>query len=100
MSTNPVTQILQRAAKKTVSGPENAAEAFFDSIGLMRGEYAPFGRAAVGAGFGAVIMWALRPSFAFDSAGNPLPWGKGAGSTQVPWFVLPAALAIFSGVFV
>lgn len=97
---NPVAEIIKRAANAAESGPENAAEAFFDSIGLMRGEYAPVGRAAVGAGVGAAIMWAIRPSFAFDASGNPLPWGKGATATQVPWFVLPVALAIFSGVFV
>jgi len=82
------------------SNPANAPERFFDSIGLMRGDFAPVGRAAVGALVGTGIMWALRPGFAFDKDGHAKPWGKGANGTSIPWYTLPAALAIFCGVFI
>lgn len=80
--------------------PMNAPERFFDSMGLMRGEYAPVGRAVVGGVIGAGIMFAIRPSFAFNSDGSPKPWGSGSGKTQLPWWILPFGLAVFSGVFV
>lgn len=95
---NPVASILERAANNTASMPANVAEKFFDSLGLMQGEYSPIGRAAVGAALGSAVIWAVRPSFAFDKSGNPLPWGK--DGTSVPWFTIPAALAIFCGVFI
>lgn len=95
---NPISSILERAAHDTSSMPANVAENFFDSIGLMRSEYAPVGRAVVGGLVGSAIMWSIRPSFAFDKSGNPIPWGK--DGTSVPWFTIPAALAIFCGVFI
>lgn len=93
-----IDEIFERVSKKTDSMPANIAENFFDSIGLMRGDYAPVGRAAVGAAVGSALMWSIRPSFAFDKSGNPIPWGK--DGTSVPWFTIPAAMAIFCGVFI
>lgn len=95
-----VDSLFTKLGSDPTSNPQNPAESFFDSIGLMRGSYAPVGRAAVGGGLGALIMFAVRPSFAFNADGSPKPWGSGKGGTSIPWFTLPIALAIFSGIFV
>lgn len=93
-----VQDILSKAATNPATTPMNAAESFFDAIGLMRGDFAPVGRAVVGFGIGSAVIWAVRPSFAFSSDGHALPWGK--GGTSLPWYTLPAALGIFCGLFV
>lgn len=93
-----IKDILDKASTDPMSTPMNAAEHFFDALGLMRGDFAPVGRAAVGFGIGAAVIWAARPSFAFGPDGSALPWGK--GGTSLPWYTLPAAFGIFCGLFV
>lgn len=100
MAQNPVTQIIASAAKPPASAPMNAAESFFDSIGLMRGDYAPVGRVAVGFGVGAAVMFAVLPGFAFNADGSAKQWGKGANGTSLPWFAIPAAVGLFCGLFI
>ena len=78
------------------SNPLGAPEQFFDSIGLMRGEYAPVGRAAFGVGLGTVVMFAIRPSWAFEKDGTPKPWSQ----SRVPWWTVPVGLGIVCGVFI
>lgn len=78
------------------ASPSSAAEKFYDSIGLMRAPWSPLGRMAVGFGIGSAAMWALRPSFAFAEDGRPLDMED----ATVPWWVLPAVLSVYSGVFV
>lgn len=46
----------------------------FDSVGMMRGSAAPVLRAATGFALGSMVMFALRPSFAFDESGKARPW--------------------------
>lgn len=90
--------VLARLAEQQalLTGPANAAEKFYDSIGLMRAPWSPVGRMAVGFGLGSAVMWAARPSFAFAEDGRPLDMED----ATVPWWVLPAVLGVYSGVFV
>jgi hypothetical protein len=85
---------------KDADGPQGVVESFFDSIGLMRGELAPAKRAAFGIVVGSRVMFAVRPGFAFDKNGNPLPIGRGPRHTMVPWWAPGVALGVVFGVFI
>ena len=99
-------ELIDRAFQAASSGgdPANGAEAFFDSLGMMRGTYAPAARAGFGFAVGWGGMQALKPSFAYERNGNPRPWAvtnpRDPRATSVPWFAIPGALAIISGVFI
>lgn len=82
-------------------------EQAFDSVGLMRGAFAPVGRAAVGFGIGTAAMYALNgvhlASFAFDESGNPRPWKYSQNSenaTSLPWWMPGLALGAAFGLFI
>lgn len=80
-----------------LSGPER----FFDSIGLMRAWWTPFGRAAFGAAVGYLLVQAIRPKSMFDpKTGKPRVWYYHGGDTYFPWWVVPAGFAIVCGVFI
>lgn len=93
-----IDNILKSAAQNPATTPMNAPEHFFDAIGLMRGEYAPVGRAAVSFGLVSALVWAVRPSLMFTSDGSPKPYG--AKGTSFPWYVLPTVAAVIGGVFI
>src|SRR5512135_1725325 len=94
-SQNAIDAILTKASQGDPSTTAlNMPEQFFDSIGLMRGPYAPVGRAAFGIVVGCVVMFALRPSWAFTPDGSPNP------KARVPWWTVPVALGAVCGVFV
>lgn len=94
-STNPIDRIFEQIGKgDPATTPVGGMESFFDSIGLMRGSYAPAGRAVFGIAAGSLIMFALRPSFAFN------PDGSVKAGARVPWWALPVALGAVFGVFV
>jgi hypothetical protein len=80
--------------------PQNSLESMFDSVGMMRGDLAPVMRFGTGFAAGAVLMWALRPGFAFDKDGRALGWKGIGGTATIPWWAPPAALGVFCGVFV
>lgn len=98
MEGNPIDNILKSAAKNPATNAMNAPEQFFDAIGLMRGEYAPVGRAAVSFALVSALVWAVRPSLMFTSDGSPKPYG--AKGTSFPWYVLPTVAAVVGGVFI
>jgi hypothetical protein len=70
----------------------------FDSVGMMRGSAAPVLRAATGFTLATMVMFALRPSFAFDEQGQVRPWkydpghGDNEDSTTVSWYVSTLAI--------
>lgn len=69
----------------------------------MRGSYAPAGRAAFGFAATGALLWAIRPSFAFDETQGPRPWSATSpnpGATKVPWFVPALAAAAYCGLFI
>lgn len=74
-------------------------EGVFDSFGLMQGGNAPLKRFIVVAGLTGLVIWSVRPSFAFQG-GEPRPWSmmvgpnvrEGAQPTPTPWWV-PSLLA-------
>ncbi len=90
--------ILKSAANDPATTAINAPEQFFDALGLMRGEYAPVGRAALSFGLASALVWAVRPSLMFNADGTPKPYG--AKGTSFPWYVLPAVAAVIGGVFI
>jgi len=92
------TQLLTRLAEERtlLAAPQNVAERFYDSVGLMRGTWSPVGRMALGFAIGSGLMWAIRPSCSFGPDGEPLP----VEETSLPWWALPSVLAVYSGVFV
>ena len=94
-----IDSILKSAANDPATTAVNAPEKFFDSLGLMRGEYAPVGRAALSFGLASAVVWAVRPSLMFNADGSPKPYG-GAKGTSVPWYVLPTVAALIGGVFI
>jgi len=102
MAAEAIDKILTQ--EKSWSTPQNAFERFFFSIGLMTGPNAPWYRFGFGAALGAILMWAVRPSFAFTDQGRARPWSIFAptdpDSTMIPWWLLPVGLAFFFGVFV
>lgn len=81
----------------------NALERFLFNAGLRT----PASRMVVGGLVGAAAMWMLKPGFAFDAAGNALPFGPGAttssgaqSSTRFPWYLGAVAGAAALGLFI
>lgn len=92
---NPVDRIFDQISQgDPLVTPMGGMESFFDSVGLMRGTYAPAGRAAFGIAAGSLVMFAVRPSFAFN------PDGSVKAGARVPWWAIPVALGAVLGVFV
>lgn len=82
-------------------------EKAFDSVGLMRGAFAPLGRAGVGFAIGTGVMYALNgvhlAGFAFDESGNPRPWKyqqNSENATSVTWWMPGLALGAAFGLFI
>jgi hypothetical protein len=94
-----IDEILTSATQNADNNPVTAPEKLFDAIGLMRGKYAPVGRAAVSFAAVSFVIWAVRPGFMFYEDGSPKPMG-GPEGTSVPWWMLPAAAALVGGVFI
>lgn len=77
----------------------------FDAIGLMKPSWSPIGRAAIGFGLGAGIMYSLNglhmAPFAFDEYGQPRPFKlldpRNGEATYFHWAVPAALLAVVCG---
>jgi hypothetical protein len=95
-----IDELFQRLGENPEINAGNAAERFFDSVGLMRGPMAPAGRGAFGFLAGSVVMYAARPSFAFNKDGSPKAWGKGSNAAVVPWWVVPVGAALVCSTFI
>jgi hypothetical protein len=71
-------------------------EQVFDSFGMMRGAAAPVMRFGVGFLVGGLLVYAARPSFAFNKDGTARPWVPIAGgdknATVTPWWTVGVAL--------
>lgn len=93
-----IDSILKTAANDPTTTAMNAPEHFFDALGLMRGEYAPVGRAALSFGIASAVVWAIRPSLMFNADGSPKPYGS--KGTSFPWYIIPTAAAVVGGVFI
>jgi hypothetical protein len=72
----------------------------FDKLGMMQGEAAPLKRAAVGGVLGYAIAYGIKPSFAFDSKGDPKPFGTKKGETLFPAWGIVVLPAIIFGVLI
>jgi len=98
---------LEEVSAGTLSALDTAildpAENFFDALGMMGpSEAAPLKRAAVGAGLGYALAYGIKPQFAFDKDGKPLPWkvtAKGADQDNATWFPAWAIVALPAFVF-
>ena len=85
----------------------NYVEGFFDSIGLMRGTYAPAKRAAFCALLATGIVCYIQPKGMFIG-GNPRPWDvitrnpkdSSVPPTTIPWFFAPLTAAVVGGVLI
>lgn len=100
MSLEAVETVLRNASQDPVSTPLNGAEAFFDSMGLMRGAYAPVGRFTFGVVIAGAALYAVRPSMFFHDDGKPRSWGSGKGQSAIPYWSIPLAAGIVCGVFI
>lgn len=93
-----IDSLLSKASVNPATSALTVPERFFDSLGLMRGEYAPLGRAALSFGIASAVVWAVRPSLMFNADGSPKPYGS--KGTSFPWYVIPTAAAVIGGVFI
>jgi hypothetical protein len=78
-------------------------EHFYDSLGMMRGGFAPYMRMLFTGSLAGVIQQGIKPSYAFDEYGNPRPFKLTSASdksTWVPWWMIPSVLGVASGVFI
>jgi hypothetical protein len=78
-------------------------EGVYDSLGLMEGSTAPAKRMIFTGGLASGVVYAIKPSSAFDSRGAR-PWiltspGDPRATTS-PWWIWAVAGAIFGGFFV
>ena len=82
----------------------DAAEGFFNSLGIMTGSMAPVGRGAVGFGAVWLVEEAIKPAVMYRADGTKRPWSITAtndpDSTPLPWFMLPTVGAIVASVFI
>lgn len=68
-------------------------EAPFISLGLLGSEGSQYLRLGVGTVFGAILLYTLKPSFAFSAAGKPKPWSVTTEATDklettmLPWWM-------------
>lgn len=80
-----------------------ALETSLDSIGLMRGDYAPSKRFVLGAIIGGLITTQLRPNLMFTPEG-PRAWSvmspNDPEATLVPWWVPSILLGTLLGIFI
>lgn len=72
----------------------NAPEKFFDSLGMMRGSYAPLYRGAFGFAAAELAWLALRPGVTFDKDGKPL------AKPTVPIWAPGVAAGAFCALFI
>ncbi len=105
----PLSEALAKLTGGDVAGFQliGKVEKAFDSVGIMRGAFAPLGRAAVGFAVGTGVMYALNglhlAPFAFDESGNPRPWKyqqNSENATSVPWWMPGLALGAAFGLFI
>ena len=80
-----IEQMLNNITKPTLAVWERP----FDALGMMQGPYAPLLRFGFGFGLGTLVIYAIRPSFAFDASGEPLP----VGIAKFPWWGVSLAVA-------
>lgn len=63
----------------------------------------PGKRFIVGTAIGTALVWAMRPSGAFNSAGEAKPWvllsDPSEDSTSLPWWALAIAPGVIFSVF-
>lgn len=82
--------------------PLNIVERAFDTIGLMRGSYAPYLRVLFGFGLVSALEWYFKPNYAFDKQA-PRPWRGSSGAPQATWaawWVVAGAVGLSFGLFV
>jgi hypothetical protein len=86
-------------------------EDIFDKMGMMRSPLSPLYRFGFGFVVGSAVIWALRPSFAFDDQGQPLPFNFAGPQmsedgemvsygTSTPWWLIPAVVGAGCGLLV
>lgn len=92
----PVEKIFSSANARASESALSAPEQFFDSLGMMAGPSAPIARAVTGAVLGALVIYAVRPGFAFNKDGS----AKSLSQARVPWWSFPVAGALICGVFI
>lgn len=89
------------------SGRVSGSGGFLDGVerglaGIGLGQ--PVVRLGVGFGLGWMAMAALRPSFAYDSAGNARPWQmldqENPDAAVVPWWMPALGGAALLGLFI
>lgn len=75
-------------------------EGFFDSLGLMRGTFAPVGRAAIGFAGGTIVAEAIRPEVSYNPDGTRRPWAithpDAENPTYLPWWVWGSLTGLFA----
>jgi hypothetical protein len=103
----PLDQVLKGAQNNVAAFPLiGKVEQAFDSVGLMRGSFAPVGRAAVGFAVGTGIIYALNgmhlAPWAFDEYGNrrPFKYDDPENGTVLPWWAPGLGLAVLFGGFI
>jgi len=83
----------------------DAAERFFDGMGLMAGDYAVPKRMMIGALLGAFVVTYFKPGLMFES-GQPRQWAlwkspdDASTPTALPWWTAPLAGAAITGVLI
>lgn len=84
-----------------------ATEKFFDSLGMMTGEYAIPKRFLFGVIAGGSILFLAQPSFMFTEDGSMKPWNlitKGTEeekkSTWIPFWMGALAIGVLPATFI
>jgi hypothetical protein len=95
--------LAQLHAQEIANMPANAAEKFFDAIGLMRGPMSPVYRGAFGFLAASALLFAVRPGFAFNGDGSPRQWAAMSprdDATPVPFWVAGLLVGAYCGLFI
>lgn len=106
-TSNPIDSLLNNLNSRNLANtPQGVAEHFFDSIGMMRGTYAPVFRV----GFTFAVSWlairALRDylPFWFYSDGTARPWvvtdPEADGAVLLPWWMGALVPSFYAGLFI
>lgn len=96
---------LEEVLKQGAGDQLNFIEGAFDGLGMGRGEWAPLKRTAFGFGATAVVLWALRPEFAFLPDGTPrtnVLWAEEGDSeaATVDWIAASSLVGLGLGMLV
>ncbi len=93
------------AAAAQAAAPSSLTDSFEQTFSALPGGNRAVVRGAYGFAIGYLIMEAMKPTFAYNPDGSKRPWvffskDEQPGATFIPWWSVPAGLAIGFGMFI